>query len=163
MTKRYISEILCQTCIFGCKRGQMNENRCLSAFRNLTFSTTAPLQWIAQVRRSGQSRSLYQVLHRTTANERLRIVLQTHGQKGCEAWHAIVRRYYQRNMSDNKSACVALISNISQSSLKREKKTRERWRRRQQNVLNLWQRRTHCSLLFKGGDKNLYPNGEDES
>ena len=44
--------------------------------------------------------SLYQVLHRTTSNERLRIVQQTRGQKGFEAWHAIVRSYDQRNMSD---------------------------------------------------------------
>ena len=36
--------------------------------------------------------SLYQVLHRTTANEPLRIVQQTRGQKGFEAWRAIVRR-----------------------------------------------------------------------
>ena len=40
--------------------------------------------------------SPYQVLHRTTANEPLRIVQQTKGQKGFEAWHAIVRRYDQR-------------------------------------------------------------------
>ena len=56
--------------------------------------------------------SLYQVLHRTTSNEPLRIVQQTRGQRGFEAWHAIVRRYEQRNMSDKKSACAALISNI---------------------------------------------------
>ena len=37
---------------------------------------------------------------------------QTKGQKGFEAWHAIVRRYDQRNMSDKSSACSALISNI---------------------------------------------------
>ena len=35
--------------------------------------------------------SLYQVLYRTTANEPLRIVQQTRGQKGFEAWRAIVR------------------------------------------------------------------------
>ena len=57
--------------------------------------------------------SPYQVLHRTTANGPLRIVQQTKGQKGFEAWHAIVRRYDQRNMSDKKSAYAALISNIS--------------------------------------------------
>ena len=50
--------------------------------------------------------SLYQVLHRTTSNEPLRIVQQTRGQKGFEAWSAIVRRYDQRNMSDTKfSVC----------------------------------------------------------
>ena len=48
--------------------------------------------------------SLYQVLHRTTKNEPLIIVQQTKGQKGFEAWHAIVRRYGQRNMSDTNSA-----------------------------------------------------------
>ena len=58
--------------------------------------------------------SLYQVLHRTTPNEPLRIVQQTRGQKGFEAWHAIVRRCDQRNMSDKNSAYAALISNISE-------------------------------------------------
>ena len=58
--------------------------------------------------------SLYQVLHRTTANEPLRIVQQTRGQRGFEARHAIVRRYDQRNMSDKNSAYAALISNISE-------------------------------------------------
>ena len=40
--------------------------------------------------------SLYQVLHRTKSNEPLRIVQQTRGQRGFEAWHAIVRRSDQR-------------------------------------------------------------------
>ena len=48
--------------------------------------------------------SLYQVLHRTTSNEPMGMVQQTKGQKGFEAWHAIVRRYDQRNMSDTISA-----------------------------------------------------------
>ena len=39
---------------------------------------------------------------------------QTRGQKGFEAWHAIVRRYDQRNMSDTNSAYAPLISNISE-------------------------------------------------
>ena len=39
--------------------------------------------------------SLYQVSHRTTANKPLRPAQQTRGQKGFEAWHAIVRRYDQ--------------------------------------------------------------------
>ena len=56
--------------------------------------------------------ALYQVLHRRTFNEPLRIAQQTKGQKGFEAWHAIVRRYDQRNMSDKSSAYAALISNI---------------------------------------------------
>ena len=35
--------------------------------------------------------SLYQVLHRTTSSEPLRMVQQTRGQKGFEAWYATVR------------------------------------------------------------------------
>ena len=58
--------------------------------------------------------SLFQVLHSTTGNAPLRMVQQTQGQNGFEAWHAIVRRYDQRNMSAIKSACVALISNIAE-------------------------------------------------
>ena len=57
--------------------------------------------------------SLHQVLHRSTANETLKTVPQTKGQKGFEACHAIVKRYDQRNMSDTKSAYAALVSNIS--------------------------------------------------
>ena len=58
--------------------------------------------------------ALYQVLHMTTSNEPLRIVQQTKGQKGFEAWHAILRRYDQRNMSDKSSTYAALMSNISE-------------------------------------------------
>ena len=58
--------------------------------------------------------SFCQFLHRTTSNEPLRIVQQTRGQKGFEAWHAIARRYDQRNMSDKNSAHAALICNISE-------------------------------------------------
>ena len=57
--------------------------------------------------------SLYQVLRRKTGNEPLRVAQQTQGQKGLEAWRAIVRRYDQRNTSCKKSAFAALISNIS--------------------------------------------------
>ena len=39
---------------------------------------------------------------------------QTRAQRGFGAWHAIVRRYDQRNLSDKKSAYAALISNISE-------------------------------------------------
>ena len=56
--------------------------------------------------------SLCLELHRTTSNEPLRIVRQTRGQKGLEAWPARVRRYDQRNMPDTNSAYAALISNI---------------------------------------------------
>ena len=63
-----------------------------------------------------QMKSSDQLKHRCTrsSTEPLRIVQQTKGQKGFEAWHAIVRRYDQRNMSDTNSAYVALISNISE-------------------------------------------------
>ena len=64
--------------------------------------------------------SLFQVLVRTTANEPLRIVQQTRGQEGFEAWHAISRRYDQRNMSDTNSAYAALISNISNKDRARD-------------------------------------------
>ena len=40
--------------------------------------------------------SLYHVLHRTTANEPMKIVQQTKGLKGFEAWHAIVTIYDHR-------------------------------------------------------------------
>ena len=56
--------------------------------------------------------ALYQVLHRTTANEPLKMVQQVEGQRGFEAWHLIVRRYDQRNTSDKSSAYAALVSNI---------------------------------------------------
>ena len=39
---------------------------------------------------------------------------QTKGQNGFETWHAIVRRFDQRNTSDKNSAYAALISNISE-------------------------------------------------
>ena len=58
--------------------------------------------------------ALYQILHRTTANELLRMVQQVQGQRGFEAWHMIVRRYDQRHTPDRSSACAALISNISE-------------------------------------------------
>ena len=58
--------------------------------------------------------ALYQVLHRTTANEPLKMVQQVEGQRGFEAWHLIVRRYDQRNTSDKSSAYAALISNITE-------------------------------------------------
>ena len=58
--------------------------------------------------------TLHQVLHRTTAHEPLGIVQQTSGQKGSEAWHSIVRRCDQRNMSDTNAGYAALTSNISE-------------------------------------------------
>ena len=64
--------------------------------------------------------SLYQVLHRTTANEPLRIVQQTRGQKGFEAWHAIARKYDQRARQDKNSAYAAQITNISEKDRVRD-------------------------------------------
>ena len=64
--------------------------------------------------------SLYQVLHRTTAKEPLRIVQQTRGQKGFEAWRATVRRCDQRNMLDKNSAYAALLSNICEKDRARD-------------------------------------------
>ena len=60
--------------------------------------------------------SLYHVLHRTTANVPLRVVQQTRGQEGFEAWHAIVRRYDQRNMSNKKIS----ICSIDQQQIKKK-------------------------------------------
>ena len=94
---------------------QTKEKRCLSAFGktdafdSITLAVDCPDKEFRSI-----EASLYQVLHRTTSNEPWRIVPQIKGQKGFEAWHAIVRRYDQRNMSDNKSAYEALISNISE-------------------------------------------------
>ena len=48
--------------------------------------------------------SLCQVLHMTTSNEPLRLVQQTRGQKGFEAWHALVRRYDQRRTHQTKKS-----------------------------------------------------------
>ena len=58
--------------------------------------------------------SLCQVVRRTRANEPLKIAQQTIEQKGFEARHAIVRRHDQRILRGKKSACAALISNISE-------------------------------------------------
>ena len=58
--------------------------------------------------------ALYQVLHRTTTNEPLRMFQQVQGQRGFEGWHLIVRRYDQRDTSDRSSAYAALISIISE-------------------------------------------------
>ena len=64
--------------------------------------------------------TLYQVLHRTTANEPLKMVQQVEGQRGFEAWHVIVRRYDKRNTSDKSSAYAALVSNISEKDRARD-------------------------------------------
>ena len=52
--------------------------------------------------------ALYQVLHRTTEDDPLRIVQQTQGQTGFRAWRAIVRRYDPRNMADTNLSNVQL-------------------------------------------------------
>ena len=99
-------ETSCRTCICGCKRRQTKEKPRLSALRAPTSSTDEEFRSIEAL--------LDQVLRRTTANEPLSTVLQTKGQKGFEAWHAIVRRCDQKNMSDKHSAYAALISKISE-------------------------------------------------
>ena len=53
-------------------------------------------------------------MNRTTSNEPLRLVQQTRGQKGFEAWRAVVRRFNQRNTADNK------FSNISEKDRTRD-------------------------------------------
>ena len=58
--------------------------------------------------------SLCQVLHRTTANEPLRIVQQTRRQRIRSMPFNSEEIRSQRNMSDNISANAALISNISE-------------------------------------------------
>ena len=57
---------------------------------------------------------MFQVFHRITTNEPLRMVQQVQGQRGFEAWHLIVRRYDQRNTADRSSAYAALISNTNE-------------------------------------------------
>ena len=91
------------------------KEKCLSALTVPTGSTAARLHLTVQTKklRSIES-SLYQVLHRTTANEPSRRVQQTKGQKGFEAWHAIVRRYDQTNTSDKHSTYAALISYVAE-------------------------------------------------
>ena len=74
--------------------------------------------------------ALCQVLHRTTANDPLRMVQQVQGQKGIEAWQLIVRRYDQRNTSDRSSANAALISNISERDRAKDVEQFETKRRR---------------------------------
>ena len=64
--------------------------------------------------------TLYQVLHRTTANEPLKMVQQVEGQRGFEAWHMIVRRYDKRNTSEKSSANASLVSNISEKDRARD-------------------------------------------
>ena len=59
-------------------------------------------------------------MHRTTANEPLRMIQQVEGQRGFEAWHLIVRRYDQRNTSDRSSACAALVSYASEKDREKD-------------------------------------------
>ena len=111
-TKKESSEDSCQICTCGCKHGQTKERKCLSVLRLAISLKTTRLHLIARMIRPIEA-SLFQVLHRTTSNEPLRIVQQTRGQKGFEAWPAIVRRYDQRNCH-KKTSYAALISNISE-------------------------------------------------
>ena len=91
-------------------------NNALSALRatDKFDSSTFALDCSDEEFRSVEA-SLYQVIvqndrKRTSENS----CKHTKGQKGFEAWHAIVRRYDQRSMTDTNSAYAALISNISE-------------------------------------------------
>ena len=75
----------------------MKEKGSLPVWRNWTSSTTTQFAVNCsdeEFRSIGAS--LYQVLQWTTANETVRIVQQPKGQKGFEAWHAIMRSSDQR-------------------------------------------------------------------
>ena len=110
-TKQENSEASCRTCTCGCKRGQTKEkNACQSTDR--FDSSTLAFDCSNEEFRSIEA-SLYQVLHRTTANEPLRKVQQTTGQKGFEAWQAREEIRSEEQVRQ-KSACAALISNISE-------------------------------------------------
>ena len=85
--------------------------------------------------------SLHQVLHRTTSNEPLRIVKQTRGQKGFEAWHAKARRYDQRNMSDKNSAYAALISNFAEKDRAKDVEQFDEILRAFTNEMNMFENR----------------------
>ena len=113
-------ETSCQTCVCRFKRGQKKEKQCWSTLRAPTRSTTARLHFDCsdQGLRSIEA-SLYQVSHRTTANEPLITVQQIKGQRCFEAWHAIVRRCEQRDTSDKKSAYAALMKEIEPTTWSR--------------------------------------------
>ena len=114
-TKKENSEASCQTCTCGCKHGQTRVSeswRTVESVDKVDRATLAVDCTEADFRTF--ETALYQVLHRTTANEPLRMIQQVEGQRGFEAWHLIVRRYDQRNTSDRSSAYAALISNITE-------------------------------------------------
>ena len=114
-TKKESSGDSCQICTCGCKHGQTKERECLSVLRVAISLTTTRLHLIARMKSSDRLKHRCdQVLHRTTSNEPLRLVQQTRGQKGFEAWHAVVRRFDQRNTADNK------FSNISEKDRTRD-------------------------------------------
>ena len=69
------------------------------------------------------------------------MVQQTHGQNGFEAWHAIVRRYDQRNMSDTNSPYAALISNISEKDRAKDVEQFDDILRTFTNVMNKFENR----------------------
>ena len=82
----------CRTCTCGCKRGQTKEKQFLSALRSSDKfdNSTLAVDCSDEKFRTIEA-SLCKVLQRTTASEPLRVVPQTRGQKGSEAWHAIVK------------------------------------------------------------------------
>ena len=113
-TKKDNSEASCQTCTYGCKHGQTSE-RILARVESVDKVERATLAVdCTEADFRTYETALYQVLHRTTANEPLKMIQQVEGQRGFEAWHLIVRRYDQRNTSDRSSAYAALISNVTE-------------------------------------------------
>ena len=87
----------------------------MSALRAPTGSTTARLQLIVQMR---VQIDWCVTLPSTAQNNSKRTAengaTKKKGQNRSEAWHAIVRRCDQRNLSSKNSAFAALISNISE-------------------------------------------------
>ena len=106
--RRENSEASCQTYTCGCKHGQTR----VESVEKIDRATLAVDCTQAEFRTF--ETSLYQVLHRTTANEPLKVVQQVEGQRGFEAWLLIVRRYDQRNTSDKSSLFAAPVSNITE-------------------------------------------------
>ena len=92
-TTRDNSDISRRTCTCGCKHGLTKERQCSSSVGcTAKFDCRALSEDCSQEKFGTIEASLYQVLQGTTANEPLRTVQQTQGQKGFEAWCAVVAR-----------------------------------------------------------------------
>ena len=78
-TEKDNSAASCQTCICGCKRGQISEKKVSVESTDKFDSSTIAFDCSDGEFRSIEA-SLFQVLHRTTANKPLRLVQQTRGQ-----------------------------------------------------------------------------------